>query len=165
MKIWGSCEGVRSWDGKGWAGSPAARKEETKPPSPTWHQRDCAQEPKLRKGHLLCLWGTSSLLFEVWTPTSDTNPLLFKESWFEEGRWVLGNSWNNFSCGRQPQMYFTLLSPEGLFWPLVPANSLQSQACVKMMSVHLNTATEWPHLLQMLPSQDLQKVSNVFLCT
>lgn len=28
------------------------------------------------------------------------------------------------------------------FWPLVPTNSLQSQTCVKVMSVHLNTTTE-----------------------
>lgn len=76
---------------------------------------------------------------------SDTNPLLFDDSWFGEGRWLVGN-------GRQPQMYFRLLSPEGLCWPLVPTNSLRSQACVKIMSVHLNTVTEWPHRLQLCPA-------------
>lgn len=34
------------------------------------------------------------------------------------GRWLLGSGWNNFSCGRQLQMYFRLRSPEGPLFQL-----------------------------------------------
>jgi len=54
----------------------AWQQEEMKLPTPTWHWSDCARAPNLQRGHLLCLQGTSSLLFEVWTPASDTAPLL-----------------------------------------------------------------------------------------
>lgn len=134
---WGGEE--LEWEELSW--QPGSKKRRNEAPSPTWCQRDCAWEPKLRRGHLLCLWGTPSLLFEVWTPTSDTNSFFFKDSWFGGGRWLLGSGWNNFSCGRQPQMYFRLRSPEGPLFQLTACSLRLVLKClyilIQLLSDHI----------------------------